>query len=108
MRAGASRWCRAAIAGALVVVGGCVSAAPERTAEVPPVRLRAPSGVQARCGLEMIREVQRANDLAWTEVLYWWSAQAEARRAVRDEEAWRQRCVERYRQQGYEVVSTPR
>jgi hypothetical protein len=94
--------------GALLVVGGC-AATTERTAEIAPVRLRAPSGVQARCGLEMIREVQRANDLTWSEGLFfWWSAQAEARRAVRDEEEWRQRCVERYRQQGYEVVSTPR
>jgi hypothetical protein len=94
--------------GALLVVGGCASASPQ-TAEVAPIRLRAPSGVHARCGLELIREVQRANDLTWSEQLfYWWSARNAARRAVRDEEEWRQRCVERYRQQGYEVVSAPR
>jgi hypothetical protein len=40
-------------------------------------------------------------------VFYTWAAQREAREAVQDEEWWRQQCVERYRQQGYEVVSTP-
>jgi hypothetical protein len=94
--------------GALLVVGGCASAS-QRTAEIAPVRLRATSGVQARCGLELIREVQRANDLTWSErLVYWWSARSEARRAVRDEEEWRRRCIERYRQQGFEVVSAPR
>jgi hypothetical protein len=96
------------VVSALLVAGGCASASQE-TAEVAPIRLRAPSGVQARCGLEMIREVQRANDLTWSEQLFfWWSARNEARRAVQNEEQWRQRCVERYRQQGFEVVSTPR
>ena len=108
MRTGRGRWSGAAVVGALLVVGGCASV-PERSAEIAPIRLRAASGIQARCGLEMIREIQRANDVTWSEQLfYWWSAQSEARRAVRDEEEWRQRCVERYRQQGYEVVSTPR
>ena len=108
MRTGRVGWARAAIVGALFVVGGCASV-PERTAEIAPVRLRAPSGIQARCGIELIREVQRANDLGWSErLIYWWSARSEARRAVQDEEQWRQRCVERYRQQGFEVVSAPR
>jgi hypothetical protein len=57
----------------------------------------------------MIRQVQRANDLTWSErLVYWWSARNEARRAVQDEEEWRRRCVERYRQQGFAVVSAPR
>ena len=103
-----SGWSRAVVVGTLLVAGGCASTAPQ-SVEVAPVQLRAPSGVRAQCGMEMICEVQRAGDLTWSERLfYWWSARSEARRAVRDEEEWRRRCVERYRQQGYEVVSAPR
>ena len=94
--------------GALLVVAGCASAS-ENAAEIAPIWLRSASGIHARCGLEMIREVQRANDLTWSErLVYWWSARKDARRAVQDEQEWRRRCVERYRQQGFEVVSTPR
>ena len=108
MRTGRGGWSRGAIAGALLVVVGCASAS-ENTAETAPIWLRSSSGVHARCGLEMIREVQRATDLTWSErLVYWWSARKEARRAVQDEEEWRRRCVERYRQQGFEVVATPR
>lgn len=95
------------LASALLVAGGCASA-PPATSEISPIWLRAPSGARARCGIEMIREVQRAGDLTWSErIFYWRSAQVEARRAVQDEEQWRKLCVERYRQQGYEVVATP-
>ncbi len=108
MRTTASGWGRAAIVTALLAVAGCATAAPQ-SAEIAPVQLRAASGAHAQCGLQMIREVQRAGDLTWSErLVYWWSAQSDARRAVRDEEEWRRRCVERYRQQGFEVVSTPR
>ena len=101
-------WSRAALAGALLVVGGCATAAPS-SPETTPILLRSASGAHARCGIEFVREVQRAQDLGWSErLVYWWSAQGDARQAVRDEEEWRQRCVERYRQQGFEVVSTPR
>ena len=107
MRTARRGWSRAAIAGALLVVGGCATAGT--SPETSPIVLRSPSGAHARCGIEFIREVQRAEDLTWSErLVYWWSAQSAARRAVRDEEEWRQRCVERYRQQGFEVVSTPR
>lgn len=101
--------------GILVVVSvwtatGCASA-PKTTAtgEIAPVRLRnTQTGAHERCGTELIREVQRANDLTWSERLFFgWSAPAEARRAVQDEERWRQQCVERYKQRGYEVVSDP-
>jgi hypothetical protein len=79
------------------------------TGEIPPVRLRNPqTGVQERCGIDMIREVVRANDLAWSErLIYTWSARSEARRAVQDEESWRQACVDRFKQRGFEVVSAP-
>lgn len=107
MKARRRGWGGVVIVGALLVAAGCASVSG--SAEIAPIRLRAPSGAHAQCGLELIREVQRANDLGWSErLVYWWSAQSEARRAVRDEEAWRQRCVERYRQQGFEVVSAPR
>lgn len=74
-----------------------------------PVRLRhAQSGARERCGMELIREVERANDLTWSErLLYTGIAQREAREAVRDEQEWRSRCIERYQRQGYEVVATP-
>ena len=102
-----SAWCRAAIVGALLVTTGCASV--PGSAEIAPIRLRAPSGAHAQCGLEMIRAVQRANDLTWSErLVFWWSARRDAHRAVKDEEEWRQRCVERYRQQGFEVVAAPR
>ena len=99
----------AMILGVLLVATGCASApkAPG-TAEIAPIRLRnTQTGARERCGIEMIRAVRRANDLAWSERLFYrWSADREAREAVQDEERWRQRCVERYRQRGYEAVST--
>lgn len=104
------RWLRVVMLGVLLAATGCASApkAPG-TAEIAPIRLRsAQTGARERCGIEMIRAVQRASDLTWSERLFYrWSAERDAREAVRDEEQWRQRCVERYRQQGYEVVSTP-
>ena len=101
--------------GILVVVSvwaatGCASAPKTAaTGEIAPVRLRSTqTGAHERCGIEMIRAVQRANDLTWPERLFFtWSAQRAARQAVQDEERWRQQCVERYKQRGYEVVSTP-
>lgn len=101
---------RTVIVGVLLAAAGCASApAAPGTAEVTPIRLRnAQTGVRDRCGTELIRDVQQANDLTWSERLFFrWRAEREARQAVQDEEQWRQRCVERYRQQGYEVVSTP-
>ena len=101
--------------GILVVVSvwaatGCASA-PKTAArgEIAPVRLRhTQTGAHERCGTELIREVQRANDLTWSERLFFTgSAQAAARRAVQDEERWRQQCVDRFKQRGFEVVSTP-
>ena len=101
--------------GILVVVSvwaatGCASA-PKTAAsgEIAPVRLRhTQTGAHERCGTELIRGVVRANDLTWSERLFFtWSARREARQAVQDEERWRQQCVERYKQRGYEVVSTP-
>jgi hypothetical protein len=79
------------------------------TAEIAPIRLRnTQTGARERCGNEQIREVQRANDQAWSERLFFtWTAARDARRAVAEEERWRQQCVERYRQQNYEVVSNP-
>ena len=103
-------WLRVMIFGVLLAATGCASAPKTPgTAEIAPIGLRsAQSGARERCGIEMIRAVQRANDLTWSErIFYRWSAEREAREAVQDEEQWRQRCVERYRQQGYEVVSTP-
>jgi hypothetical protein len=98
------------VVGVVLLASGCASAprAPG-TAEIAPLRLRnAQTGAQERCGMELIRAVQRANDLTWSERLFYtWTAQREAREAVQDEERWRLQCVERYRQQGYEVVSTP-
>ncbi len=101
--------------GILVVVfvwaaNGCASAPKTAaTGEIAPVRLRnTQTGAHERCGTELIREVQRTNDLTWSERLFFgWSAPAAARRAVQDEERWRQQCVERYKQRGYEVVSDP-
>ena len=93
-----------------LLVGGCASAPQEpTTAEVAPIRLRhTQTGANERCGIELIREVQRANDLTWSErIFFTWTAQREAREAVQDEERWRQACVDRYKRQGYEVVSTP-
>lgn len=102
-------WLRVVILGALLAATGCASAPKATgTAEIAPLRLRnAQSGARERCGIEMIRDVQRANDLTWSEGLFYgWFAKRDASAAVQDEEQWRQRCVERYRQQGYEVVST--
>jgi hypothetical protein len=102
-------WLRTMILGVLLAVTGCASAPrTPGTAEIAPISLRnAQSGARERCGIEMIRAVQRANDLTWSERIFSrWSAEREARQAVEDEEQWRQRCVERYRQQGYEVGST--
>jgi hypothetical protein len=104
-----TRWLGIAVVGGLLAATGCASSPKsEGTAEIAPIRLRgAQTGVNERCGIEMIRAVQRANDLTWSErIFYSGTAQREAREAVQDEEQWRQRCVERYRQQGFEVVST--
>ena len=96
------------VVGALLVAGGCVSAV-RRSPEDPPIQLRAASGARAQCGMELIRAVQRAEDLTWSERLfYWWSAQKEARRAIQDENSWRRRCVDRYQEEGFVVVSVPR
>lgn len=104
------QWGRVIIAASVLVAAGCASVprSPD-AAESSPVRLRhAQTGAHERCGIELIREVQRANDLTWPERLFYgWSAQREARQAVQGEERWRQQCVERYKQQGYEVMSTP-
>lgn len=103
-----SGWLRAVVAGAVLVAGGCISI-PQETAEMAPVRLRSTqTGARERCGMEFIREVQRANDLGWSEqLIYTWSARSEAQAALQDEAEWRQRCVERFRKQGYEVVTDP-
>jgi len=101
---------RVVIIGVLLAAAGCASAPKvPTTAEITPIRLRsAQTGARERCGTELIRDVQEANDLTWSERLFFrWRAERDARRAVQDEEQWRQQCVERYRQQGYEVVSTP-
>jgi hypothetical protein len=104
-----TRW-RVVVVGVVLAAAGCTAAPkPSTTAEVAPIRLRhAQTGARERCGIELIREVQRANDLTWSERLFYtWTAQREARQAVEDEERWRHQCVERYRQRGYEVVSGP-
>ena len=95
---------------AAVVAAGCISTPrPPGTAEIAPLRLRnTQTGAHERCGIELVREVQRANDLTWSErIFFTWTAQREARQAVQDEERWRQQCVDRYKRQGYEVMSTP-
>jgi hypothetical protein len=94
---------------ALQATAGCAASKPPGTAEIAPIRLRhTQTGANERCGIELIRAVQRANDLTWSErIFFTWTAQREAREAVQDEELWRQQCVERYKRQGYEVVSTP-
>ena len=100
---------RVVIVGVLLAGTGC-AAAPKApgTAEIAPIRLHAQSGARERCGIEVIREVQRANDLTWSErIFYRRYAERAGRQAVQDEEQWRQRCVERYGQRGYEVVATP-
>lgn len=105
-RAGA---CRVIIVGSLLVAAGCASAPRGPvTAELPPVRLHnAQTGVRERCGIELIREVERLNDLTWVERIFFsLSANREAREAVRDEQAWRRACIERYQRQGYEVVTS--
>ena len=107
---GTGTWCRVVIAGSLLVTAGCASVPREpATAELSPVRLRhANSGAHERCGLELIREVQRLNDLTWIERLFFSrSANRGAREAVRDEQDWRRQCTERYQRQGYEVVTAP-
>ena len=105
-----ARWLRVLVVVGMLAATGCASApgAP-RSAESAPLRLQnAQTGANERCGIELIRAVQRANDLTWPErVFFTWSARREARQAVQDEERWRQQCVERYQQRGYEVVSTP-
>ena len=110
MNGRSGRWLRVVVVGGLLVATGCASApkAPG-TAEIAPLRLRnAQTGARERCGIELIRAVQRANELTWSERLFFsGSARREARQAVQDEERWRQQCVERFRQRGYEVVSTP-
>lgn len=104
---------RGLIVGTLLAGTACASGpkppAPPATAEIAPIRLRhTQTGARERCGIELIRDVERANDLTWSERIFfkWW-AERDARRAVQDEEQWRQQCVERYRQAGYEVDSTP-
>jgi len=102
-------WCRVVIAGSLLVAAGCASAPRgPATAELPPVRLRHASGARERCGVELIREVQRLNDLTWVERLFYSrSANREAGEAVKNEHEWRRQCTERYQRQGYEVVTAP-
>ena len=107
-RAGA--WCRVVIAASLLVAAGCASVPRgPSAAELPPVRLRhAQTGARERCGLELIREVQRLNDLTWVQRLFFSrSASRDAREAVRNEQDWRRQCIERYQRQGYEVVTAP-
>ena len=105
-----ARWVGMLVVVSMWAATGCASA-PKTTAtgEIAPVRLRnTQTGAHERCGTELIREVQRANDLTWSERLFFgWSAPGAARRAVQDEERWRQQCVDRYKQRGYEVVSDP-
>ena len=105
-----ARWLRVLAVVSVLAATGCAAAPPApRSAEIAPLRLRnAQTGAHERCGIELIRAVQRANDLTWSERLFFtWSAPRDARQAVQDEERWRQQCVERYTQRGYEVVSTP-
>ena len=104
-----ARWFRTLVVAGTLAAAGCASVPDTRSAEIAPIRLRNPqTGANERCGMELIREVQRANDLTWSERLFFgWTEPAVARRAVQDEEQWRQQCVERYKQRGYEVVSTP-
>ena len=95
---------------AALAAAGCASAPKvPPSGEIATLRLHnAQTGANERCGTELIRQVQRANDLTWSERLFFaWSAPREAQRAVQDEERWRQQCVERYKQRGFEVVSTP-
>lgn len=102
--------CRVIIVGSLLVAAGCASAPRGPvTAELPPVRLRnAQIGARERCGMELIRQVERLNDLTWVERIFFsLSANRAAREAVRDEQAWRRQCIERYQRQGYEVVTAP-
>ena len=98
------------VVAAALAVTGCASAPKvPPSGEIAPLRLHnAQTGVNERCGTELIREVQRANDLTWSERIFFsWSARSAAQRAVQDEERWRQECVERFKQRGFEVVSTP-
>ena len=93
---------------AALAASGCASAPKvEPRGEIAPLRLRhAQTGVNERCGTELIRAVQRANDLTWSERIFFsWSARRAAQHAVQDEERWRQQCVERFKQRGFEVVS---
>jgi len=101
---------RILVVAAALAVTGCASA-PQvpPSGEISPLRLHnAQTGVNERCGTELIREVQRANDLTWSERIFFsWSAHRAAQRAVQDEERWRQQCVERFKPRGFEVVSAP-
>ncbi len=98
-----------AVAAALAVTGCASAPQVPRSGEISPLKLHnAQTGVNERCGTELIREVERANDLTWSERIFFsWSAHRAAQRAVQDEERWRQDCVERFKQRGFEVVSTP-
>jgi hypothetical protein len=105
-----TQWLRVLVVVGTLAAAGCASApVTTRSAEVAPIRLRNPqTGANERCGTELIRDVQRANDLTWSERLFFgWTAPSVARRAVEEEERWRQQCVDRFKQRGYEVVSTP-
>ena len=100
---------RILVVAAVLAVAGCASTPKvPQSGEIAPLRLRhAQTGVNERCGTELIREVQRANGLTWSERIFFsWSAHRAAQRAVQDEERWRQQCVERFKQRGFEVVST--
>ena len=93
---------------AALAAAGCASAPTvPRNGEIAPLKLRhAQTGVNERCGTELIRDVLRANDLTWSERIFFsWSARRAAQRAVQDEERWRQQCVERFKPRGFEVVS---
>ena len=105
-----ARWFKLLVVVSVLAATGCASSPKTpASAEIAPLRLRnTQTGAHERCGTELIREVQRANDLTWSERLFFtWSARREAREAVQDEERWRRQCVERYKQRGYEVVSVP-
>ena len=104
-----ARWLRVLMVVGVLAATGCASSPATRSAEIAPVRLKnSQTGVNERCGTALIRDVQRANDLTWSERLFFtWSARRAARQAVQDEEQWRQRCVDRFKPRGFEVVSAP-
>jgi hypothetical protein len=110
MTARRRRWSGMLLVICLLGAAGCASVrGTPSNGEIAAIRLHnAQTGVNERCGIDMIREVVRANDLTWSERLFFtWKARADARRAVEDEERWRQQCVDRFKQRGFEVATTP-